>query len=70
MGAELFTEVKVDNVVTDDKNCIIGIKSGDDEITSKLVIAADGATSIIAKKAGLRKQFHSEYFSVGIKEVI
>ena len=41
MGAELFTEVKVDNVVTDDKNCIIGIKSGDDEITSKLVIAAD-----------------------------
>ena len=70
MGAELFTEVKVDNVVTDDKNYIIGIKSGADVITSKLVIAADGATSIIAKKAGLRKQFRSEYFSVGIKEVI
>ena len=36
----------------------------------RLVIAADGATSIIAKKAGLRKQFNSEHFSVGVKEVI
>ena len=56
--------------VFDENNSIIGIKSGDDEITSKLVIAADGATSIITKKAGLRNQFNSEHFSVGIKEVI
>ena len=69
-GAELFPEIKVDDVVFDDKKSIIGIKSGDDEITSKLVIAADGATSIIAKKAGLRSQFNSEHFSVGVKEVI
>ena len=69
-GAELFPEIKVDDVVFDENGFITGIKSGDDEITSKLVIAADGATSIIAKKAGLRKQFNSEHFSVGIKEVI
>lgn len=68
-GAELFPEIKVDDVIID-KTGIIGVKSGNDEITSKLVIAADGATSIIAKKAGLRNQFLSEYFSVGVKEVI
>ena len=69
-GAELFSEIKVDDVIVDENKSIIGIKSGSDEITSKLVIAADGATSIIAKKAGLRNQFQSEHFSVGVKEVI
>ena len=48
-GAELFSEIKLDDVIVDENKSIIGIKSGSDEITSKLVIAADGATSIIAK---------------------
>lgn len=69
VGAELFPEQKVDDLIISD-NIISGIKIGDDEITSKLVIAADGATSVIAKKAGLRNDFSPDVFSVGIKEVI
>ncbi len=68
-GAELFTEIKVDDLIIAD-NVVSGIKSGDDEITSKLVIAADGATSILAKQAGLRNDFSPDSFSVGVKEVI
>ena len=34
-GAELFPEIKVDDVIFDENRFITGIKSGEDEITSK-----------------------------------
>ena len=40
------------------------------EIRSKVVIAADGAVSLLARKAGLRKDFTPEQFSLGVKEFI
>jgi len=68
-GAFLLNEVKVDDVLFE-KDRIAGIVAGGDEIRTHLVIAADGATSKIAEKAGLRGSFDPKNFSIGIKEVI
>lgn len=39
------------------------------ELRCRVVIAADGALSMLARKAGLRPDFQADQFSLGIKEV-
>ena len=68
-GAFLLNEVKVDDVLVE-KDRIAGIVAGGDEIRTHLVIAADGAISKIAQKAGLRGSLEPQNFSIGVKEVI
>lgn len=70
-GALLLTQTTVDDVIREG-NQVVGVKTrrANGEIRAKVVIAADGAVSLLAKKTGLRKDFTPEQFSLGVKEVI
>ncbi len=69
-GAEIISGVKVDSPLIKDGK-VKGIVAEDgEEIESNVVIAADGALSFMAEKAGLRSKLSKEDFAVGAKEVI
>lgn len=70
-GAILLTQTVADDLIWEGDR-VVGVvtrrKQG--ELRAKIVIAADGAVSLLAKKAGLRKEFTPHQFSLGVKEVI
>lgn len=53
-----------------ENNEICGIIASGDEIRCDVVVLADGANSLLAEKAGLRKIPKPEEYAVGIKEII
>ncbi len=69
-GAEVFSGVMVKELVTKDGR-VMGIKTSDgDELLGSVVIAADGVNSIIAQKAGVRRELKPSEVALGAKEVI
>lgn len=68
-GALVVPGYKVDDLVWDGAQ-VIGIRSGGDEVHARVVVAADGALSFIAERAGLRGRFDPDHYALGIKEVI
>ena len=72
-GAMLITKTTVIDVIKEDGR-VVGIRTDreDGDLYCEVVIAADGAISWIAKKAGLQadKPFPPEHLVVGCKEVI
>ncbi len=68
-GAVLLTGVNVDDVVMDGGQ-VRGIIAGGDKIYGDVVVAADGATSSIAKKLGLREEYKPDQFATACKEVM
>jgi electron transfer flavoprotein-quinone oxidoreductase len=68
-GALLMPGVRVDRVLTE-RGAVTGVQAGDDELRSKVVIAADGVNSFIAKEAGLREKEPLDQLAVGVKSVI
>jgi electron transfer flavoprotein-quinone oxidoreductase len=71
-GAFLIPETTVDDLVWDGNKNVIGIKTGRDEgiLYADLVIVADGVNSLLAQKAGMRKDFSATDFSVAAKELL
>ncbi len=69
-GVTLITGVTVSNVLK--KNgAIIGVKTTEgDELLADVVIACDGANSILAQKAGLHREWKPEEVALGVKEVL
>jgi len=55
-------------LVRDGKVC--GVKVGEEEFESDLVICADGVNSLLAERAGLAKPIVAENIAVGVKEVL
>jgi electron transfer flavoprotein-quinone oxidoreductase len=68
-GAFLVPGIRVDGPIIKDKQ-VVGIKAGDEEIFSDVVIAADGVNSKMAIGAGLREDFKPDQVALGVKEVI
>jgi electron transfer flavoprotein-quinone oxidoreductase len=68
-GALLMPGVRVDRVLTE-QGRVTGVQAGDDELRSKVVVAADGVNSFIAKEAGLREKEPLNHLAVGVKSVI
>lgn len=68
-GAAIATKYKVDGLVRDG-NRISGIRAEGEEIGADVVVAADGALSLIAEEAGLRPRHDPKHFAVGVKETI
>ncbi len=57
-GAELMTSTLVKDLVKNDLGRVTGVKLEDGrEITSKIVIGADGAKSMVANKSGIREKW-------------
>lgn len=67
-GAFIIPKKKVDDLLWEDGH-VAGIRSGSEEIGAHVVIAADGALSFLAQKAGLRQPHKPENFAVAMKEI-
>lgn len=61
--------IKVEELVRENGK-VIGVKAGEDTLTAKVVVAADGVNSFLARDAGLRKPEPPEHLGVGVKSVI
>jgi electron transfer flavoprotein-quinone oxidoreductase len=68
-GAFLICKNRVDQLVMEGGK-VLGIRAPEAEIQAQVVVAADGALSFLAEKAGLRGRYEPSHFAVGIKEVI
>jgi len=67
-GAALVPGIRVDDLIRENSR-ITGIVAGTDKIEANVVIASDGAASLLAEKAGLRKS-DVKQFALGMKEII
>ena len=67
-GAFLATNTVVDDLLWED-GMVVGIKARGEEgeLYADVIIAADGANSLLAKKAGLRKEFVPRQVALGMK---
>jgi len=69
-GAELFCGVTVREVIRKDGR-IAGIKTSDgDELEASVVLACDGANSLLAQKAGFIDELKPVEVALGAKEII
>jgi electron transfer flavoprotein-quinone oxidoreductase len=68
-GAMVVPRYKVDDLVWQDSQ-VTGIVAAGDEIRADVVVAADGALSFLAERAGLRGRHDPDHFALGMKEVI
>src|SRR5579863_33424 len=85
-GALLITSTVVDDLLwadqsvmgtinrplRDEQERVVGVRCRreDGELYAPIVIAADGANSFLAKKAGLQHEFRADEMTLGIKEVL
>ncbi len=67
-GGFVIPKRRVDGLLFEDGR-VAGVKVGDEEIPANIVIAADGALSFMAEKAGLRKPHTPADYAVAVKEV-
>jgi electron transfer flavoprotein-quinone oxidoreductase len=68
-GAIVVPGYRVDDLLRQEGK-VAGVIAGGDEVWADVVIAADGALSFIAERAGLRPRHDPAHFALGIKEVI
>ena len=68
-GASLITDSRVDDLVTEGGR-VRGIIAGQDKIPTDAVIACDGTTTSLARRAGLATMLEPEEVSMGMKDVV
>lgn len=68
-GTSLITEVRVDDLIIENGR-VKGIVAGQDRILCDVVIACDGTTTGLARRAGLVSILEPEEISMGMKDVI
>ena len=70
-GAILITSTVVDDLLYKNKQ-VVGVRCRreDGDLYAPIVIAADGANSFLAKKAGLQREFRAGEMTLGVKEVL
>ncbi|HZK04277.1 MAG TPA: FAD-dependent oxidoreductase [Actinomycetaceae bacterium] len=68
-GAMVMPGVKVDELIVEDGQ-VVGVRSGEDELRSHVVVAADGVNSFIAQYAGIRAKEPTKNLALGVKSVI
>jgi electron transfer flavoprotein-quinone oxidoreductase len=49
---------------------VVGVQAGDDELRARVVVAADGVNSFLARDAGLRPKDPLNHLAVGVKSVV
>ncbi len=68
-GVTVMAGIKVDGLLREEGR-FIGIRAGEDELRARIVVAADGVNSFIARDAGIREKEAEENLAVGVKSVI
>jgi len=67
-GGFVIPNRKVDDLLWEDGR-VAGVKAGGEEIGAHIVIAADGALSFLAEKAGLRTPLKPANYALAMKEI-
>lgn len=68
-GCEIVAGIAVEELLKDNDGTIVGVRAGEDEITSQVVILAEGQNSLLAERSlGVRRPLSHE-MAVGIKQV-
>jgi len=68
-GVTLVTQTLVKDLIIENSK-IIGVKTELEDYYADIVILADGVNSLLARQAGLRKDFEQSDVALGVKEVI
>ncbi len=68
-GVTVMPGIKVEGLVRNGEQ-FVGIRAGEDELTAKVVVAADGINSFISQGAGIRAKEPMKNLAVGVKSVI
>ena len=68
-GTTVMSGVLVDSLLLEDGR-IVGIRSGEDELRARVVVAADGVNSFLCRNAGIRASEPTRNLALGIKSVI
>jgi len=68
-GGTLASGILVDGLI-EENDKIVGIRAGEEEMRSDVVVAADGINSLLGRKAGLFSDLEGCAVGVGIKETI
>ncbi|MBO0782647.1 MAG: FAD-dependent oxidoreductase [Ktedonobacteraceae bacterium] len=70
-GALLITSTVVDDLLYEGER-VIGVRCRREQgdLYAPIVIAADGANSFLAKKAGLQRELRADEMTLGVKEVL
>lgn len=68
-GVMVMPGVRVDSLMLEGDQ-VVGVRAGEDELRSRVVIAADGVTSFLAQEAGIRAKEPQKHLAVGVKSVI
>jgi len=68
-GVTVMPGFRVDEFLTEG-DAVVGIRAGDEELRSHVVIAADGVNSFLARSLGLRGAEPHANLAVGVKSVI
>jgi electron transfer flavoprotein-quinone oxidoreductase len=73
-GAFLMTGVRVDSLLTEPglsgAPTVVGLRAGDDELRTRVVIAADGVNSFLGRSVGLTTKPPTNQLGIGIKAVV
>ena len=70
-GALLVTETLVEELLWEGEQAVgVRVMREDGDVRADVIIVADGVNSLLAKEAGLRKDFSPHHLSIGVKEVI
>ena len=72
-GVFIMPSVRVDRVLTEDGASgkrVVGVQAGTDELRSRVVVAADGVNSFIAREVGLRKKEPLNHLATSAKCVV
>ena len=71
-GATLVCSTTATGLLRDGTGRVVGARTDrpNGDIEARLVVAADGVNSFLAKEAGLYPRFSAEHFTLGAKEVL
>lgn len=68
-GVTVMSGIKVDGLIRRAEQ-FVGIRAGEEELTAKVVVAADGVNSFLSQDAGIRPREPLKNLAVGVKSVI
>ena len=68
-GAIIASDLTVDDLIMEG-SVVRGVKVGEEEFISDIVILAEGVNSLLSLKKGLRKEYSAHDMKQGVKEVI
>jgi len=70
-GARLLTEAPADDLIWRDGRAVgLKVRRPEGQVAAPVIILADGANSLLSRKAGLRPAFRTDQMLLAVKEVI